>query len=90
MCKVIKNKNDEPGFDRALSFIFFQKWLDIVPASADERPISANDDSECILLQQEINQLDWKFLIQCIKSLAYPTKGQYRESGTSCIGNDWK
>ena len=32
---------DDPGFDRALSFILFKKWLDIVPASADEWPISA-------------------------------------------------
>ena len=38
-----------------------RKWLDIVLASADVWPISANDDSECILLQQEINYLDWKF-----------------------------
>ena len=41
MCEVIKKINEDPGFDRALSFIFFQKWLDIVPASADEWPISA-------------------------------------------------
>ena len=61
MCKVIKKKNEDPGFDRALSFIFFKKWLDIVTASADEWPLSANDDSECILLQQEINYLEWKF-----------------------------
>ena len=53
VCKVIKKINQDPGFDHALSFIFFQKWLDIV--------WSANDDSECILLQQEINYLDWKF-----------------------------
>ena len=44
VCEVIKNINEDPGFDRALSFIFFQKWLAIVPASADEWPISANDD----------------------------------------------
>ena len=61
VCEVIKKINEDPGFDRALSFIFFQKWLDIVPASADEWPISDNDDTECILLQQEINYLDWKF-----------------------------
>ena len=61
VCEVIIKINEDPGFDRALSFIFFQKWPDIVPASADEWPISANDDSECILLQQEINYLDWKF-----------------------------
>ena len=48
VCKVIKKINEDPEFDRALSFIFFQKWLDIVPASADEWPISANYDSECI------------------------------------------
>ena len=47
-CEVIKKINEDPEFDRALSFILFQKWLDIVPASADEWPISANDDSECI------------------------------------------
>ena len=61
VCEVIKKINEDPGFDRALSFIFFQKWLDIVPALADDWPISANDDSECILLQQKINYLDWKF-----------------------------
>ena len=57
----IKKINEDPGFDRALSFIFFQKWLYILPASADEWPMSANDESECILLQLEINYLDWKF-----------------------------
>ena len=31
------------GFDRALSFILFQKWLDIVPASADEWPMTAQN-----------------------------------------------
>ena len=41
VCEVIKKVNEDPGFDRALSFIFFQKWIDIVPASADEWPISA-------------------------------------------------
>ena len=61
MCEVIKKINEDMGFYRGLSFIFFQKWLNIVPASADEWPILANDDSECILLQQEINYLDWKF-----------------------------
>ena len=50
VCEVIKKINENPGFARALSFIYFQKWLDIVQASADEWPISANDDSECILL----------------------------------------
>ena len=39
VCKVIKKINEDPGFDRALSFILFKKWLDIVPASADEWPI---------------------------------------------------
>ena len=51
MFKVIKKINEDPGFDRALSFVFFQKWLDIVPASADEWLISANDDSECIYVR---------------------------------------
>ena len=46
--EVIQKKNEDLGFDRALSIIFFQKWLDIVTASADEWPISANGDSECI------------------------------------------
>ena len=49
MCEVIKKINEDSGFDRALSFIFFQKWLDIALASADEWPISANDDSKCII-----------------------------------------
>ena len=48
MCELIKKIKEDPGFNHALSFIFFQKWLEIVPASADEWPISANDDSECI------------------------------------------
>ena len=61
VCEVIKKINEDQGFDHALSFIFFQKWRDIVPASADEWLISANNDSEYILLQQEINYLDWKF-----------------------------
>ena len=61
VCEVIKKINKGPGFNRTLSFIFLQKLLDIVPASADEWPISANDDSECILLEQEINYLNWKF-----------------------------
>ena len=53
--------NEDPRFNRALSFIFLQKIaIDIVPTTADEWPISVNDDSECILLQQEINDLDWK------------------------------
>ena len=43
MCKVIKKIKEDPGFDRALSFISFQKRLDIVPASADEWPISADE-----------------------------------------------
>ena len=51
MCEVIKKKNKDPVFDRALSFIFFQKQLDIVPASADEWLISANDDAECIYVR---------------------------------------
>ena len=48
VCEVIKKIREDPGFDHALSFILFQKWLDIVPASADEWPISANDGTECI------------------------------------------
>ena len=48
VCEAIKKKNEDPGFDCAFSLIFFQKWLDIMPASAGECPISANDDSECI------------------------------------------
>ena len=47
-CDVIKKIKEDPGFDRALSFILYQKWLDIVLASADEWPISANEGSECI------------------------------------------
>ena len=46
MCEVIKKIKEDPGFDRALSFILVQKWLDIVPASAEEWPVSANDGSE--------------------------------------------
>ena len=42
---MIKNIKEDPGLDRALSFILFQKWLDIVPASADEWPISAIEGS---------------------------------------------
>ena len=57
VCGFIKKINKDPGFDRALSFI----CLDIVPASADEWPISANGDSEYILIEQDINYLDWKF-----------------------------
>ena len=48
MCEVIRKIKEDPGFDRALSFILFQIWLDIVSASAGEWPISANDGSECI------------------------------------------
>ena len=51
VCEVIKNKNEDPGFDRALSFIFFQKWLDIVPASADEWPIATQNVYMYILSQ---------------------------------------
>ena len=51
MCEVIKKIKEDLGFDRALSFILFQKWLDIVPALADEGPISANDGSECIYVR---------------------------------------
>ena len=47
----MKKIKEDPGFDRALSFILFQKCLDIVPASADEWPISANDGSECIYVR---------------------------------------
>ena len=55
VCEVIKKIMEDPGFDRALSFILFKKWLDIVPASADEWPISADewpisaDGTECII-----------------------------------------
>ena len=51
MCEVIKKIKEDPGFDRALSFILFQKWLDIVLALADEWPISADDDSKCIYVR---------------------------------------
>ena len=51
MCEVIKKIKEDQGFDRALSFILFQKSLDIVPASDDEWPISANDGSECIYVR---------------------------------------
>ena len=51
MCEVIKKINEDLGFDCALLLIFFQKCLDIVPALADEWPISANDDSECIYVR---------------------------------------
>ena len=51
VCEVIRKIKEDPGFDRALSFILFQKWLDIVQASADEWPISANDGSECIYVR---------------------------------------
>ena len=51
VCEVIKKKNEDPGFDRALSLIFFQKLLDTVHASADEWPISAHDYSECICVR---------------------------------------
>ena len=46
--EVIKKIKEDAGFDRALSFTLFQKWLDTVPESADEWPISANDGTECI------------------------------------------
>ena len=51
MCEVIKKIKEDPGFDRALSFTLFQKWLDIVPASADEWPISNHDGTECIYVR---------------------------------------
>ena len=51
MCEVIKNIKEDLGFDRALSFILFQKWIDIMPASANEWPISANDGIECIYVR---------------------------------------
>ena len=51
MCEVIKKINEDSGFDRAMSFIFFQKWLYIAPASVDEWPILANDNSECIYVR---------------------------------------
>ena len=47
----MKKIKEDPGFDRALSFILFKKWLDIVPALADECPISANDGTECIYVR---------------------------------------
>ena len=95
-CRVIKKINEDSGFDRALSFVFFQKWLNILSASADEWPISANDDSDCILLQQELIYLDWKFQwfsawnqwhIQQkanIRKVALPVKW------LEMIGNNWK
>ena len=43
MCKVIKKIKEDPGFDRALSFILFEIWLDIVPPSADEWPMTAQN-----------------------------------------------
>ena len=46
VCEVIKKIKEDSGFDRALSFILLKKWLDIVPASADEWPILANDVTE--------------------------------------------
>ena len=51
VCEVIKKIKEDPGFDRALSFILVKKWLDIVPSSADEWPISANDGTECIYVR---------------------------------------
>ena len=43
MCEVIEKIKEDPGFDRASSFILLQKWLDIVPASADEWPMTAQN-----------------------------------------------
>ena len=46
VCEVIKKLNEDRGFDRALSFIFFQKWLDIVPAlptSGQYRPTTTQN-----------------------------------------------
>ena len=43
MCIVIKKIKEDPGFDRALSFILFKKLLDILPASADEWPMTAQN-----------------------------------------------
>ena len=60
VCKVIKKIKEDPGFDRALSFILFKKWLDIVPASADEWPISANDGTECIYICTYVRDSDGK------------------------------
>ena len=52
MCEVIKKIKEDPGFDRALSStISCQKFLDIVPPSADEWPISANDGTEWIYVR---------------------------------------
>ena len=90
VCEVIKKINEDPGFDRALSFIFFQKWLDIVLPSADEWPISVNDDSECILQQQETIIFTGNSSYSVPEIIGISNKRQYRESGTSCIGNDWK
>ena len=53
VCEVIKKIKEDTGFDRALSFTLFKKWQDIVPASADEWPISANDGTECIYPNQK-------------------------------------
>ena len=57
VCEVIKKINKDPGFDRALLFIFFQKYLDIVPASTDEWPILAN---ECIYVHMYVRDSDGK------------------------------
>ena len=54
---MIKKIKEDPGFDRALSFILFRKWLDIVPASADDWPISANDGTECIYVRTCVSPL---------------------------------
>ena len=60
--KSLKKINEDQGFDREFSFIFLQKWLDIVQASADEWPYRLMTTRNVhILLQQEINYLDWKF-----------------------------
>ena len=64
VCEVIKKIKEDQGFDRALSFILFQKCLDIMPASADDRPISANDGSECIYVRTHIVILNGTFFLR--------------------------
>ena len=49
VCEVIKTINEDPGFDRALSFIFFQKWLDIVP----HRPTSGYVRTCAIVMENQ-------------------------------------
>ena len=46
VCEVIKKIKEDPGFDLALLLILFQKWLDTVPASADEWPMTAQNGTQ--------------------------------------------